>query len=322
MNLPPPPQHDDPIITQFKPEYGQWELNDVNINRIDTKTGETILHNYCRYINTTPLAVYQYLIETKCCDVNAQNGSEDTPLHRATFHFSPNEDGSNIAVLHYLLCQNGTDVNIKGQYDSTLLHKACININSLPLETFKLLIETHGADVNLQNIFGETPIYNALFYFKPDQGGDITVLNYLLAQKAININIKDEDGSTLLHMACEEINSLPLDAFRVLIETIGCDVNLQNEYDDSPIHLALYRFKLNHGGGNTAVLAYLINQKNVNVNIKDSKGCNLLHLVCISNLSDSKDSAELNAEYDSILSQTVEDIIQTRTRQILDGTTP
>jgi hypothetical protein len=49
MNLPPPPpaQHDDPIITQFRPVEGQRELNDENIERIDPETGSTILHNYC-----------------------------------------------------------------------------------------------------------------------------------------------------------------------------------------------------------------------------------------------------------------------------------
>jgi len=53
MSLPPPPQDDDPIITQFKPQYGQWELTDDNSKRIDLTTGETILLNYCKKINST-----------------------------------------------------------------------------------------------------------------------------------------------------------------------------------------------------------------------------------------------------------------------------
>jgi len=66
MNLPPPPpQHDDPIITQFKPVNGQRELTDDNVKHIHPKTGETILHNYCRHINTTPIEVWRYLIEVK-----------------------------------------------------------------------------------------------------------------------------------------------------------------------------------------------------------------------------------------------------------------
>jgi len=100
MNLPPPPQDDDPIITQFKPVKGQWELNDENIQRVDPETGNTILHNYCKCINTTPVEVYRYLIETKGCDVNAQDKSKDTLLHWAVRYFNPNK-GGDINVLTY-----------------------------------------------------------------------------------------------------------------------------------------------------------------------------------------------------------------------------
>jgi hypothetical protein len=48
--------YEDRII----PQDGQWELNDNNIKRIDR--GETILHNYCKFINTTPSQVFVYLV--------------------------------------------------------------------------------------------------------------------------------------------------------------------------------------------------------------------------------------------------------------------
>ena len=47
----PAPLVDDPIITQFRPVTGQLKLNEANIKRIDPKSGETILHNHCKYIN-------------------------------------------------------------------------------------------------------------------------------------------------------------------------------------------------------------------------------------------------------------------------------
>jgi hypothetical protein len=59
MELPtPPPYGDDPIITQFRPVEDQWDLNDDNITRIDPGTGQTILHNYCKYMDSTPLEVF------------------------------------------------------------------------------------------------------------------------------------------------------------------------------------------------------------------------------------------------------------------------
>jgi ankyrin repeat protein len=172
--LPPPPQDDDPIITQFKPVYDQRQLNDQNIKHIDPNYGHTILHNYFRCINTTPLAVLRYLIEVKGCDINAQDKDNDTPLHHAFHLFDPNR-GGDVKILHYLLSNKSINANIKGEYGYTLLHKACDNINTLPLDLFKLLIETHGADVNLQDNYNDTPVHIAFRNFNPADGGDIAV---------------------------------------------------------------------------------------------------------------------------------------------------
>jgi ankyrin repeat protein len=389
MDVSPPPQDDDPIITQFKPVHGQWKLNDENINRIDPGTGQTILHKYCQHINTTPLEVYRYLIEVKGCDVNVKDKYKDTPLHQALCYFNPN-DGGDITVLTYLLTQTNTNVNIKGDYGYSLLHYACERINRLPITIFELLI-TRGADVNVQDENKYAPLYYALRYFYPNKGGDINTLTYLLSQKGVNGDIKGKNGYTLLLVACEKINELPLEIFKLLIETLGCDVNVQNNDKDTPLHYVLRYFNPRNGGdiktltyllsqegingnikgqygytllhracqqtnkfpldifetliekhgadvnvqdddkntplhlaldyfdpnnGNTfTVLTYLINQKNINANIKDSTGCNLLHSVCISSLSA---PVGLNARYDTMLCQVVEDIVERYTQQILD----
>jgi ankyrin repeat protein len=279
MNLPPPPQADDPIIMQFRPQGDQWELNDENIKRIDPGTGHTILHNYCLYINTTPLEVYQYLIETHGCDINAQDDNGDTPLHYALYHFNPTENGGNIAVLTFLLNQKGINGNIKNQYDATLLHIACDNINNLPLDIFKVLIETKGCEINAQDKYNDTPLHYALYHFNPRWGGDITVLTYLLNQKGINGDIKDQYDTTLLHTACRNINNLPLEIFKLLIKTLGCDINAQDDNGNTPLHYVLCCFNRDDGGDIT-VLRYLITQEGVNVNIKDQYNTTLLHTAC------------------------------------------
>jgi cytohesin len=275
---PPPPQADDPIITQFKPVYSQWELNDNNINRIDPETGRTILHNYCRHINTTPLEVWRYLIEVKGCDINVQDNNQDTPIHHVLDYFDP-RNGGDIAVLTYLINQNGVDVNIKSKKGFTLLHRACEKMNKLPLDVFKILIETHGCDVNAQDKYNDTPLHNTIGYSNIRHSRDIAVLLYLFSQTKVNVNIKGQFGHTLLHRACTYINILPLDVFKVLIETHGADVNAQDKYNDTPLHNALRNFIPDDDGAITA-LTYLIRQKNVDVNIKDKNGNTLLHLAC------------------------------------------
>jgi len=279
MSLPPPPQDDDPIITQFKPVHGQWELTDQNIKRIDPETGRTILHNYCRHINTTPIEVWRYLIEVKGCDVNAKDKYNDTALHRATFRFSPN-GGGDINVLTYLLNQKGVNGDTKGRNGNTLLHYSSKNINSLPLEIFKYLIETHGSDVTALDNDKDTPLHYSIRYFNPNNGGDINVLTYLLSQENLNADIKGWGSQTLLHEASRNLNRLTLEIFKILIEIIGYDVNVQAQNKDTSLHYALRHFDPNNGSVNTHVLLYLLGQKGVDANIKDHNGYTLLHTAC------------------------------------------
>jgi ankyrin repeat protein len=276
MNRPPPPQDNDPIITQFKPANDQWELNDENIQRIGTQRGETILHNYCQYgINSTPIAVFKFLVETKGCDINAQDKNANTPLHYALIHFNPN-NGGDVAVLTYLLNQEGVDANIKGESNFTLLHNACTGINKLPIEIFRCLIETHRFDFNVQDSWGSTPMHSALKLFTSSKG-DIAVLTYLLDQEDVNVNILDGDCRTLFHAACGNIRSLPHNIFKLLVEIKGADVNTRDTFGNVPIHTAFLHFKPN-AAGDITTLDYLLNQTNVNAVGKN--GRNLLHLAC------------------------------------------
>jgi ankyrin repeat protein len=268
--LPPPPQDDDPIITEFKPEHGQWELTEDNINRIDPTTGETILHNYCKRINITPLEVYRYLIETKGCDINLHDKYKHSSLMYALSYFKSDD----ITVLMYLLTQENVNVNTKGWNGETLLHTVCRKINQVLLDVFKLLIEAYGADVNAQDDDKNTPIHNALRQFRPINDVDITVLIYLLTQKTFNVDIKSYSGHTFLHAACININSLPIDIFKVLIETHGADVNAQDDDNNTPLHYALYCFNPNDACDIT-VLDYLLGQENFNLDTKT-----LLHYAC------------------------------------------
>jgi ankyrin repeat protein len=178
-----------------------------------------------------------------------------------------------------------------------------------------------GCDVNAQDNIGDTPLHCALYNFGPNDGGDITILTYLLSQKSVNANIKGEYDNTLLHAACENTNIPPLDVFKLLIDILGCDVNVQDTSQNTPVRLALTYFKP-HNGGDIAVLAYLINQKNLNVKIKDQNGFNLLHSACTINPSNTWNSAELNPENDTILSQIVEIITERCLQEVFEEKTP
>ena len=65
-----------------------------------------------------------------------------------------------------------------------------------------------------RNLFGGTPA--GFGAFNANQGGDINTLMYLLNLKGIDVNMERTDGHTLLHAACENFYTLPVDFFFVL----------------------------------------------------------------------------------------------------------
>jgi ankyrin repeat protein len=138
-------------------------------------------------------------------DITAIATFNNTLLPNALFYFNPTWGGK-IGLLNYLFSQKNVDVNIKGEYGYTLLHVACKYINKLPLDVFKVLIEIHGADVNAQDNSKDTPLHVALNFFRQENGGDIAVLTYLLAQNNVNVDITGQKGCHLLHLIC--INNL------------------------------------------------------------------------------------------------------------------
>jgi ankyrin repeat protein len=274
----PPPKDDDPLITRFKPKYGQWELTDENIQRIDPHYGQTILHNYCKFLNSTPLEVFKDLIESKGLSVCANDRRNVTPIH-AALRFFRVQHGGNVATLIYLLSQGDVDVNKEHQLGQTLLYTACESISSFSLDIFKYLIDIKGGNVNVKDVNGHTPISAAFRSFTPNDGSNIDILIYLLNQKDVDVSITDRYGYTLLHTACHHINRLPLDIFKTLIETKGADVNVQDNYHNTPIHIALRNFKMS-SGGDIAVILYLLSQESLNVKVRGDWGRTLIYSAC------------------------------------------
>lgn len=84
-----------------------------------------------------------------------------------------------------------------------------------------------GADVNIADIRGSTPLHRAA------SKGVISIVKLLVERNDIQINIKDVYGATPLHLACEEDRE---QAAIVLVEN-GADIETKNRDGASPLDL-------------------------------------------------------------------------------------
>jgi ankyrin repeat protein len=243
------------------------------------KNGHTLLHRACKNISKLPLSVFKLLLETHGANINAIDLENATPIHIAFDEFSP-DNADNVAILTYLLSQENLNPNLSNDDGYSLLHCACRYINQLPIDVFKFLIETRGANINLQCHGGDIPFHFVFRSFQPNDNNDFTIFTYLLGQKAVNANHKGRDGYTLLHWACMLINKLPISIFKLLIETHCVDVNALDLYNETPLHYAFISFRPSDGG-DIAILHYLLSLKDVNANIQGQMGYTLLHLACL-----------------------------------------
>jgi ankyrin repeat protein len=109
-----------------------------------------------------------------------------------------------------------------------------------------------GADVNAKDKDGSTPLHLA----------DNQDVVKLLLVKGADVNAKDKDGSTPLHLADNE------DVVKLLLAK-GADVNAKDKDGRTPLHLAVAK--------DTDIVKLLL-AKGADVNAKDKNGSTPLHL--------------------------------------------
>lgn len=110
------------------------------------------------------------------CDINAYGGYNKMNA----LGFALSED------LMIWLVQNGADVNYRGVRECTPLHIQANDINGHPEYLIRL-----GADIEARDLFGNTPLFSALSFFK--------IRNMkVLVEAGANVNAKNDMGYTPL----------------------------------------------------------------------------------------------------------------------------
>ena len=123
-----------------------------------------------------------------------------------------------------LLIRRGADVNIENHFgDSPLLQAVYRGDHGL----VELLIE-RGANIDHKNRFGDTPLREAA-------RRDLIVMVQILVDRGANLNMQNRHGETVLHAAVRRGNHSMV---RVLVAG-GAGVDIEDEDGYSPIDLAV-----------------------------------------------------------------------------------
>ena len=213
-----------------------------NLN-VQNKEGDTPLHMACYGRSFT---FVKLLLEQKCntdgrCDLNVQNASLNTPLHLACYRKSL----SIIKCLIVMKCstnipnkkgETAQDIPLNKNGDC-LLHMAC---RWGDVDILRYLIFKEKCTTNIPNYYWNTPVHIAC-YMK-----SLNIIKHFLEMKC-STNIPNDEGMTaqsiplsgnkdyLLHIACQWGD---VDCIKYLVYDQRCDLNIQNAYQDTPLHIA------------------------------------------------------------------------------------
>ena len=248
-----------------------------DINSLDSDD-YTPLHKAIEY---GCVSIAKYLISQPSCLCETLTKYNITPLHDAVHDY--------LSIVQCLV-ERGVDVNISDCNGATALHYSCRwghlsiveYLTSLPQINYtkdswdrtsiyfaaefgqahivKYLVESCNHDINVEDMYGNTPLYMACIY------NHLPVVEYLTAQPNCNINSNNES-----HPLIAAADKEHLEIVKHLIESSGCDINVREKGTGStPLHKACYN-------GSLSIVEYLISKPQCDIEAKDNEGNQPLH---------------------------------------------
>lgn len=196
---------------------------DSTLLELKDRSGSTPLIKACQNGN---IVMVNFLIDNGA-DVNASDRWKHTPLTRAC-----GVQEANLPLVQ-LLINKGADINWQGINGNTPLHWAAYRGN---LEIAKILIN-NGADINIDDKY-DGPIETSSIFgtiLEMAINGNVNEdMVILLIESGVNINKKDFNGNSPLHLAAFKGYT---DITRSLIDH-GAELNAVNNFNRTPLYYA------------------------------------------------------------------------------------
>ena len=181
-------------------------------------------------------------------DINKRTNEGDTPLLCAS---RSHDDDDNLVVAARLLLERGADANLPNYDGFTPVFEACLRGH---FSLLRLLVEQYGADINVKFRWGDSP----LIYMSRQRPRQINFFQYLLEHGA-SVTAIDQYGETALHVAVTHANP---ELARLLLEH-GASATTMDVNGVTALHTAaehgnpeLARLLLEHGASATAMDHY------------------------------------------------------------------
>jgi len=253
----------------------------------------SLLHCASLKLSQLPIEIFKSFIEKNNGDVNITDRWGNSPIYHAISVLW--EDPDKEDIIFYFLSQPGVNINLRNRSGKTLLHLCGQYFPYISFKLFKTLIQVHHGDLNIEDNSGQTPLNWALKHFHPRQDC-LKSLIYLLTQP--NIRIGEE---TFLGSAAGNIENLPIEIFKLLVEIPGVGIHGKNHRRINPISRACRWYNLNINYMRYSedkqneiddILRYLLLQSGVN------HPTHSISLICTDLLSNPMNIIDINAVSD------------------------